>query len=173
MKVIHLISGGDTGGAKTHILYLMSGISKNIDATLVCFMRGEFSDEAERLGIPTVVLEGSLPSVMRQLGAMIKDGGYDIIHSHGSRGNFIASILRLSCKIPVVSTVHSDPRLDYLGRPAAALVYGTLNDYALHRADYLIGVSDSMKELLIKRSFPPNEIFTIYNGVDFSIEPRV
>ncbi len=173
MKVIHLISGGDTGGAKTHIHYLLSGICKNIDATLVCFMRGEFSDEAERLGIPTIVLEGSLPSVIRQLRTMIKDGGYDIIHSHGSRGNFIASILRLSCKIPVVSTVHSDPRLDYLGRPAAALVYGTLNDYALHRADYLIGVSDSMKELLIERSFPPNEIFTIYNGVDFSVEPKV
>ncbi|MEA4894742.1 MAG: polysaccharide pyruvyl transferase CsaB [Oscillospiraceae bacterium] len=172
MKVIHLISGGDTGGAKTHIHYLLSGICKNIEATLVCFMRGEFSEEAERLGIPTVVLDGSLPSAIRRLRAMIKDGGYDIIHSHGSRGNFIASILRLSCKIPVVSTVHSDPRLDYLGRPAAALVYGTLNDYALHRADYLIGVSDSMKDLLIERSFPPNEIFTIYNGVDFSVEPK-
>ncbi len=173
VKVIHLISGGDTGGAKTHIHYLLSGICKNIDATLVCFMRGEFSDEAERLGIPTVVLDGSLPSVIKRLRAMIRDDGYDIIHSHGARGNFIARILRLFCKLPVVSTVHSDPRLDYLGRPAAALVYGTLNDYALHRADYLIGVSDSMKELLIERSFHPNDIFTIYNGVDFSVEPKI
>lgn len=173
VKVIHLISGGDTGGAKTHIHYLLLGICKNIDATLVCFMRGEFSDEAERLGIPTVVLDGSLPSVIRQLRIMVKDGDYDIIHSHGSRGNFIASVLNLFCKVPVVSTVHSDPRLDYLGRPVAALVYGTLNDYALHRADYLIGVSDSMKDLLIERSFHPNEIFTIYNGVDFSVEPKI
>lgn len=173
VKVIHLISGGDTGGAKTHIHYLLQGICKNIDAKLVCFMRGEFSDEAERLGIPTIVLDGSLPSVIKELRTMVKDGGYDIIHSHGSRGNFIASILNLFCKVPVVSTVHSDPRLDYLGRPAAALVYGTLNDYALHRADYLIGVSDSMKDLLIERSFHPNDIFTIYNGVDFSVEPKI
>ena len=87
MKVIHLISGGDTGGAKTHIHYLLSGLSKEIDVTLVCFMRGEFSDEAEALGIPTVVLEGSIPSVLKQLKTMIREGHYDLIHSHGARGN--------------------------------------------------------------------------------------
>ena len=172
MKVIHLISGGDTGGAKTHIHYLLSGLTKSIDATLVCFMRGEFSDEAQQLGIPTVILEGSMLSVLKQLKKMISSGGYDLIHSHGARGNFIASLIKRSCHLPMVTTVHSDPKLDYLGRPMAALVYGTLNNYALHRADYLVGVSHSMKDLLISRSFAPNNIFTIYNGVDFSVEPK-
>ncbi|NLH00875.1 MAG: glycosyltransferase, partial [Clostridiales bacterium] len=172
MKVIHLISGGDTGGAKTHIHYLLSGICRHIDATLVCFMRGEFSDEAEELGIPTVVMEGNILSTINRLKKMISEGKYDIIHSHGARGNFIASLIKRSCGVPVVTTVHSDPKLDYLGRPAAALVYGTLNSYALHRADYLVGVSDSMKSLLIERGFSPNKIFTIYNGVDFSVEPK-
>ncbi len=172
VKVIHLISGGDTGGAKTHIHSLLSGICRNIDVTLVCFMQGDFADEAGKLGIPTIVMEGSLPSVIKRLRTMIRDGGYDIIHSHGARGNFIASILKRRCGLPIVTTVHSDPRLDYLGRPAAAAVYGTLNSYALRRADYLVGVSDSMKDLLIGRGFNPNIIFTIYNGVDFSVEPK-
>jgi len=172
VKVIHLISGGDTGGAKTHIHYLLSGISKNIDAVLVCFMRGEFSDEAENLGIPTVVMDGNALKTIKQLKTMICDGGYEIIHSHGARGNFMASVLKLSCKIPVVTTVHSDPKLDYLGRPVAAIIYGTLNSFALRRSNYLIGVSDSMKNLLIKRGFKSNNIFSIYNGVDFSVEPK-
>ena len=172
MKVIHLISGGDTGGAKTHIHYLLSGLSKEIDVTLVCFMRGEFSDEAEALGIPTVVLEGSIPSVLKQLKTMIREEHYDLIHSHGARGNFIASLLKGPCGLPMVTTVHSDPKLDYLARPGAALVYGTLNDHALKKADYLVGVSDSMKSLLISRGFSANEIFTIYNGVDFSVVPE-
>ena len=172
MKVIHLISGGDTGGAKTHIHYLLSGLSKEIDVTLVCFMEGEFSNEAAQLGIPTVVLEGGIPSVLKQLKAMIRDGHYDLIHSHGARGNFLASLLKAPCGLPMVTTVHSDPKLDYLGRPAAALVYGTLNDLALKKADYLVGVSDSMKTLLISRGFPANDIFTIYNGVDFSVVPQ-
>lgn len=172
VKVIHLISGGDTGGAKTHIHYLLSGICKNIDAVLVCFMRGEFSDEAQKLGIPTIIMDGNALSTLKQLKAMIRDGGYEIIHSHGARGNFMASILKHSCKIPVVTTVHSDPKLDYLGRPMAGLVFGTLNAFALHRSNYLIGVSDSMKNLLIERGFQPNDIFSIYNGVDFSIKPK-
>lgn len=172
MKVIHLISGGDTGGAKTHIHYLLSGLSRSIDATLVCFMRGEFSDEAEALGIPTVILDGNMFSVIRKLKEMISAGGYDLIHSHGARGNFIASLIRRPCRLPVITTVHSDPKLDYLGRPMAGLVYGTLNSFALRRADYLVGVSHSMKNLLIERGFAPNSIFTIYNGVDFSVEPH-
>ena len=172
MKVIHLISGGDTGGAKTHVHYLLSGLCENIDVTLVCFMRGEFSDEAEKLGIPTVIMDGNnIPKIVRKLSKMIKNGAYDIIHAHGSRGNFVAALLRLGCRLPLVSTIHSDYKLDYLGRPAARVVYGTLNSIALRHMDYLIGVSHSMKDRLIERGFMPNRIFTIYNGVDFSVEP--
>ncbi len=172
MKVIHLISGGDTGGAKTHIHYLLTGLSKSIDATLVCFIKGEFSDEAQELGIPTIIMNGNIFAVVHELKTMISSGGFDLIHSHGARGNFIASLIRHSCGIPVVTTVHSDPKLDYLGRPLAGLVYGSLNALALRRADYLVGVSKSMKDLLISRGFSPNKISVIYNGVDFSIEPK-
>jgi polysaccharide pyruvyl transferase CsaB len=173
VKVIHLISGGDTGGAKTHIHYLLAGLNKSIEATLVCFTRGEFSDEAQALGIPTVVFDGAnIFSAVSRLKTMIKDGGYDLIHSHGAKGNFVASLIKRSCGLPVVTTVHSDPKLDYLGRPMAKLVYGNLNAYALKRADYLVGVSDSMRELLISRGFCPNSVFSIYNGTDFSVSPE-
>ena len=37
MKVIHLISGGDSGGAKTHVLSLLQNLNKTITAQLVCF----------------------------------------------------------------------------------------------------------------------------------------
>jgi len=173
VKVIHLISGGDTGGAKTHIHYLLSGICKSIEATLVCFSKGEFSDEAQALGIPTVILDdANILKTLRCLKKMIKDGGYDIIHSHGAKGNFVASLISRSCGLPVITTVHSDPKLDYLGRPLANLIYGSLNACAMRRSDYLVGVSESMRELLISRKFKPNRVFSIYNGVDFSIEPK-
>ncbi len=172
MKVIHLISGGDTGGAKTHLHYLLSGLSKKIDITLVCFMQGEFSDEAKQLGIPTVVLDGNLFRTLTTLKQMVRSGGYDLIHSHGARGNVMALLLRLYVKIPVITTIHSDPKLDYLGRPGAGLVYGNLNTLAMHRADYLVGVSDSMRGTLIERGYRANNIFSIYNGVDFSVVPQ-
>lgn len=171
MKVIHLISGGDTGGAKTHIHYLLSGISENIDVTLVCFSEGDFSREAIELKIPTVVMnDRNIFKTISRLIHMIKDEGYDIIHSHGAKGNLIASLIRRSCELPVVTTIHSDPKLDYLDRPLARLIYGSLNQYAIHRSDYLVGVSDSMRDLLVERGFNPNRVFTIYNGVDFSVD---
>ena len=58
MKVLHLISGGDSGGAKTHVHSLLQNLSKRIDITMVCFMEGPFSQEARELGIHTIVLPG-------------------------------------------------------------------------------------------------------------------
>ena len=167
MKVIHLISGGDTGGARTHVHLLLKHLNHENEATLVCFTDGPFAQDAAALGIPTLVMGGSLPTVLRRLRTMIREEGYELVHCHGSRGNLVGALLKPSVSVPVVSTVHSDPKLDYMGRPAARLIYGTLNQLAQRRMDYHIGVSDSMRELLIDRGFAPSRVFTIYNGVEF------
>lgn len=39
MRVIHLIGGGDTGGAKTHVLNLLKELNQYIDAQLFCFRK--------------------------------------------------------------------------------------------------------------------------------------
>ena len=172
MKVIHLISGGDTGGAKTHVHSLLQGLEGHVELTLVCFMEGPFAQEARGLGIPTVILPvRNLPRVLRIMQKMIRDGGYDIIHCHGARGNLMGALLRRSTGLPVVTTVHSDYRLDYMGRFFSRLTYGTINTIALRRLDYRIGVSDAMVDQLISRGFDPERLFTIYNGLDFSPRP--
>lgn len=169
MKVIHLISGGDTGGAKTHVHMLLQNLSKTIGVTMVCFTDGPFAQEAMELGIHTVIFPGNdLLRVRRDLISFIKEGGYEIIHCHGARGNLMGAMLREATGLPTVSTVHSDYRLDYLGRPLAKYTYGALNTFALRRLDYRIGVSDATTDMLIERGFDPDRLFTIYNGIDFT-----
>ena len=169
MKVIHLISGGDSGGAKTHVHSLLQNLSRTIDVTMVCFMEGPFAQEARELGIRTVVLPGrDLLRVYRTLRRLVVEEGYQIIHCHGARGNLMGALLRRSTGLPVVTTVHSDYRLDYLGRPFSRLTYGTINTLVVRRLDYRIGVSDAMTDLLISRGFDPDKLFTIYNGIDFT-----
>ena len=169
MKVIHLISGGDSGGAKTHVHSLLQNLTRTIDVTMVCFMEGPFAQEARELGIRTVVLPGrNLLRTYRTLKRMIREEGYEIIHCHGARGNMMGALLRRATGLPVVTTVHSDYRLDYLGRPFSRLSYGTINTIALRLLDYRIGVSDAMTNLLISRGFDPDRLFTIYNGLDFT-----
>lgn len=168
MKVIHLIGGGDTGGAKTHVLNLLRELNNFIDARLVCFRKGDFSEEAEKMGIPIDVIESGNPAVgLRELKKLIGNDKIDIIHCHGARGNLMGNLIKKYVGAPVVTTVHSDYRLDYLGRPVARLSYGTTNMVALRRVNYYIGVSDPMTEILIERGFPADHIYTIYNGIDF------
>ncbi len=172
MKVIHLISGGDSGGAKTHVLSLLQALNRSIEAQLVCFRDGPFADEARSLNIPTEIMEGNnIPRLRRRLTDYIHKGGYDVIHCHGSRANMVGALLRRSTGLPVVSTVHSDYKLDYLGRPLSHLTFGTINAWALHQLDFRIGVSDAMVDLLISRGFPPDKFYTIYNGIDFTPAP--
>ena len=172
MKVIHLISGGDSGGAKTHVLSLLQNLNKTITAQLVCFRDGPFAEEARAMGIPTMICGGNnIPHLRRELTAYIKEGGYQLIHCHGSRANMVGALLRGSTGLPVVSTVHSDYRLDYMGRPFARLTFGAINAWALRKLDYRVGVSDAMVDLLISRGFAPDRFYAIYNGIDFTPAP--
>ena len=177
MKVMHLISGGDSGGAKTHVHMLLQNLNRTpgVEVLMVCFMEGPFAQEARELGIPTLVIPGhNIFRVYHKVRKLVLEGSYDLLHCHGARGNMMGSLLRRSTGLPVVTTVHSDYRLDYMGRPFSRLTYGTINTIALRKLDYRIGVSDAMTDLLISRKFDPDKLFTIYNGIDFTPrQPRL
>lgn len=174
MKILHMISGGDVGGAKTHVHTLLAGLTKTDEVLLACFMEGPFAEEARALGIPTRVLEGSVPAAVRELAELVRTEGFSILHCHGARANLVGSLLKGKTGLPTVTTVHSDYRLDYMGRPLAALTYGNINRTALRRMDYWIGVSQPTTDMLHERGFDPNRTFTISNGVPFDLgEPAL
>lgn len=171
MNIIHIISGGDVGGAKTHVLSLLAGLKETETVRLVCFMEGPFAQEARDLGIPTVVMEDkNLFRSRNRILSMIRDEGFQIIHCHGAKANLMGKLLQKKAGIPVISTVHSDYRLDYMGRPLAALTFGNINRMVLPHFDGWIGVSHTMSRLLASRGFDVQHIYTLYNGVDFSRE---
>ena len=172
MKVIHLISGGDSGGAKTHVLSLLQHLNETITAQLVCFRDGPFAEEARSMGIPTKIMGGNnILKIRRELADYIRREGFQIVHCHGSRANMTGALLRKITGLPVVTTVHSDYRIDYMGRPLARCTFGVINTWALRRLDYRVGVSDAMVDLLISRGFPADRFFAIYNGIDFTPAP--
>lgn len=168
MKIMHLISGGDVGGAKTHVLTLLRELGKEHQVRLVCFIDGPFAEEARKMGIPTQILRHKNPLLLRkELLELVRKGGFDLLHCHGSKANVYSAWIRKKAGICVISTVHSDPRLDYLGRPLANASYGVMNRLALKRRDGWVAVSDAMKKLLISRGYPGDQIWPIYNGIEF------
>lgn len=171
MKVLHLIGGGDVGGAKVHVLSLVKGLSKHIDVKIISFRPGVFADEALEMGINIEVVKSvNFIKDIKRVTAIIKDGGYEILHSHGAKANMFALLAKLSTHLPTITTVHSDYRLDYMHSIYKSLSFGSMNAIALRFIDYYIGVSTNFKQMLIKRKFNPDKIFTLYNGMDFDKE---
>ena len=168
MKVLHLIGGGDIGGAKTHVLHLVKELGKYIDVKIVSFRPGVFADDAKAMGINIeVVKRGNIFRDILRVIEIVKEEGYQIIHAHGAKANMIAIVVKCLTKIPTVTTVHSDYRLDYMHSLVKSLSFGLINAVSLRFIDFYIGVSKNFKEMLIKRKFNPVNIFTVYNGVDF------
>ena len=57
MRVLHFISGGDTGGAKTHVLTLLPRLREiGVEVELLCIMEGIFTKEARKLNIPINII---------------------------------------------------------------------------------------------------------------------
>jgi L-malate glycosyltransferase len=174
MKVLHLTGGGDTGGAKPHILSLIQNLSKNIDVKMISFRYGPFASDASALGINVEVIQKwTIISEIIKVIRIIKKDKYEIIHSHGAKANLVAIIAKLVTRLPTVTTVHSDYKLDYMHSLIKRWSYGFINTIALRFFNYYTCVSKNLKISLIKRHFPVSSIFTIPNGIDFDnkIEP--
>lgn len=172
MKILHLISGGDKGGAKTHMFALLDELCKIADVTVICLMKGVFYDEILQRPVRTLLFEQKIRmdiSVCSRIASLIKDEGFEVVNAHGARANFIAILLKNKINIPIVTTVHSDYKLDF-DVFYKKLIFENLNKIALRKIKYKIAVSDSFKDMLIERGFAPNDILTVYNGMNFDDE---
>lgn len=174
MKVMHLISGGDSGGAKTHLFELLDKLKLSCEVSVACLMKGPFYQDILEKDISShLFLQKNRfdLSVVDDIRSFIIENNIELLHVHGARANFIAMFLKRRLTIPVVTTMHSDYLLDF-DELFKRLVFTNLNILSLKRLDYFIAVSDSFREMLIKRDFRPNGIYTVYNGMDFSKIPQ-
>ena len=118
MKVLHLNAGNETGGGMVHILSLLNEL-KSENIYLGLFEKGTFQQEALKSGIQTITFTQKNRydlSVISRVIQFIKNNQIDMIHTHGARANLFGYFLKKRTKVTWVTTVHSDPRNDFLGR---------------------------------------------------------
>lgn len=169
MKILQMMGGGDVGGAKTHIMTLIQALRERNEVMLISFRDGPFPREAQKNGMNVRVIPSLNPIYCRnEVRKIIAEFQPDVIHCHGGKANLVGAMLRgRKCHIPVLTTVHSDYRYDYLGNPLKQWTNGLANTIALRFLDFHQAVADRMARTLISRGFHPEKIFTIYNGMDF------
>lgn len=170
MKVLHLISGGDGGGAKTHVITLLKRLmNEGINVELLCIMEGIFTEEAKKEDIPIKIIHQkkrySLKPIV-EIKKYIAKGGYDIIHCHGARANYISFFIKNSFNIPFITTLHSDYKLDFKDSIYKQAIFMPINAIALRKFDYILAVTEAFKNMLIERGFKKEKIKVIYNGIN-------
>lgn len=174
MRVLHLISGGDVGGAKVQVITLVKALQKeNIEVKLICFMPGIFYDEAKEEGLNIELLEQSSRfdfSVLKKIKKIIQEENYDLLHTHGARANMLSMLLKAN--IPVITTLHSDYRMDFNDNFYKKVFFTPLNILSLKFIDHYITISPELQETIIKRGFPRGKTSFVFNGLDFDQEVR-
>ncbi len=177
MKVLHIISGGDTGGAKTHVLTVLNELQKDIEVSLLCVMNGKFTEEAKDLGIKTTIFEQSHRfsfGTIKQMKKHIFENDFDLIHCHGARANYIATMLKIiGVKKPFLTTIHSDYLLDFSDNIYKKIIFTNINIFALKRFQNFCAITENFKDMLLTRGFENKNIFTIYNGINIIEKPFV
>lgn len=177
MKVLHLISGGDKGGAKTHVLILLERLIKEgIDVELLCIMEGSFTEDARKLGIPIKIIPQAKRYSLKpifEIKKYIKENKFDIVHCHGARANYISFFIKNSLKIPFITTMHSDYKLDFKDSFYKQAIFMPINAIALKKFDYILPVTKAFENMLIERGFKKEKMFVIYNGISFENEINI
>lgn len=172
MKVLHLISGGDNGGAKTHLITLLKKlIQDGISVELLCIMEGPFTRDAKKANIPITIIEQKTRFSMKPISDIrdyIKNGNFDIVHCHGARANYIAWFIKKKFKVPFITTLHSDYKLDFKDSFYKQAIFMPINSIALRNFDYILAVTKSFKDMLIERGFNQDKIRIIYNGINMN-----
>lgn len=172
IKVLHLISGGDTGGAKTHIFSLMKGLKGLVQTKIICFIDDTFYRDALDQGIDIEVFpqkRRSDMSAVKKIADMVNNEGYDLVHCHGARANTIAIFLKRKINVPMLTTIHSDYLLDFKDTFYKDLIFTPINTFALKRFDYYVAVTENFKNMLVSRGFTEDKIYTLYNGIDMDM----
>lgn len=186
MRILHLNAGNETGGGMHHILGLLNEFNtrnnlksnsdllrpfKSGEFALGVLEKGELLERAQRLGINTVHFSNrmkmSIP-LMQKMKNYIKKEQIDIIHTHGPRANVYANLLKKMTPFTWVSTVHSDPFHDFMGKGRYGNFLSRVNVHALKNSDRIIAISDAFRTNLINAGFHDQRIVTALNGIDFN-----
>jgi glycosyltransferase involved in cell wall biosynthesis len=173
LRVLHVIGGGDTGGAMGNVLPLLKALrAQGCDARLLCLGGGGLAEEARRRRVPTRVLPmrsawdaGVLPGLWRSL----RDEPWDVVHTHGMRANLPVRLLAPSLRLRpcLFTTVHSDLAFDYVNG-AQARVYLFLDRLSAPAVDVFFCVSADLAGRIAARGFDPRRLQVMYPGVEES-----
>ncbi len=166
IKVLHVLSDTNIGGAGRYLFNLLSSMDNNrFEVVVACPCDGELEKQLKSKGIKVFTLEGGESSInlghIKKLRQIISREKADIVHTHASFAGRIAGRMSGGCK--VVMTRHG------LGSGKNGLIKRTVTTLVSKLfTDRIIAISRAVKISLIDSGVPADMITIIHNGIDLS-----
>lgn len=171
IRVLHVIGGGEIGGAEEHLLTLMGLLDREaFSPSLLCLCHGPFAAVARGRGIPTreIPMRHKLDlAVVGPIRQLLREQNIDVVHTHGVRANLVARLAAHREELPVVTTLHSVLRYDYRSR-LEAWVARAITRLTNRYTDRFIAISAAIREDALAMGIPAERVQVIYNGLDVS-----
>jgi len=173
IRVLHVINGEHYAGAERVQDLLAAELpGYRVSVGFACLKKGKFV-EARRCGdapVHSIEMKGrfDLRAVWR-LVKVIRQGGYQVLHSHGPRSALIAALASKWTGIPLVHHVHSPTTRDTTNRLRCRL-NAIVERLAFRQAKTLVAVSESLGRYLADRGVAAEKIQVVPNGVPHSRE---
>lgn len=172
VKVLHVIDSGGMYGAEAMLLALTAE-QKQMGLTPAILSIGTIGEaekpietEARARGISIQPLR--MRKGLNLVGAFeivraARAGNFDILHSHGYKGNILLGLLpRRIRRLPVVATLHG-----WTGRPgwSRMAIYQWVDQYVLSRLDGIVVVNSAMLQIPSLRPGRIANLHVIDNGI--------
>ncbi|NPV29911.1 MAG: glycosyltransferase [Firmicutes bacterium] len=170
LRVVHIIGGGEIGGAEQHVLRLAARLPQaGFEARVICLFPAPFYQVLQEAGIPAHVVPMrhrlDFRALLRLTG-LLRELRPQILHTHGVRANLVGRLAARRAGVPVVvTTVHSVLAHDY---PAffSRLANSITERGTSFLTDRFIAVSRFIKDYLLAAGVPPAKVAVIYNGIE-------
>jgi len=168
MKVLHVITGLDAGGAETQLAMLLRHTRHECDVVTL-YNPGPIADQIRAGG--TTVRDLGMRSnrdlrALPRLRSLIAGGRYDAVHAHLYRSQVYGRPAARLARTPVVvTTEHSIGETHIERRRMSTGVRGLYLASELF-SDVTIAVSDVVRDRLVRWGVPARKIMVIPNGLD-------
>lgn len=179
MKVLHVITDTNIGGAGRYLLNLISQPAFSSLYVAVACPDGELGSRLDQAGVYRIPISGKDVSfsvkLIPELCRAIAREKPDVVHTHSSLSARIASRM---LRVPVVYTKHNLVRIPGpSGRvpPSFGPVRRAINGAAARLlADKIIAVSEGVYRDLVESGINPRMVVAIPNGIDLKpFRPRL
>ena len=170
-KVLIMIAAEEISGPGKGVLQLVEHAAASAFEYVLCNFdpKGrpagefEFVHQAQRKQLNLRLLKQQRAfdlNLVVQARRLVREYDVSLIQTHGYKSNTIGVALRMLCRRPWIGFAHG-----FIDDSKKNQLYNSIDRWALRRADRVVAVSRSMKELLVRHGVAANKVRVVHNAI--------